>query len=62
MAKKLPLISVVVCSLNGAVVIPDTLKAIKAQKWAGKLEIIVVDDGSTDDTYKIHMPSRRMGR
>jgi uncharacterized membrane protein/glycosyltransferase involved in cell wall biosynthesis len=53
MAKKLPLISVVVCSLNGAVVIPDTLKAIKAQKWAGKLEIIVVDDGSTDDTYKI---------
>ncbi len=53
MAKKLPLISVVVCSLNGADVITDALKAIKAQKWAGKLEIIVVDDGSTDDTYKI---------
>ena len=53
MSKKLPLISVVVCSLNGADVIPDALKAIKAQKWAGKLEIIVVDDGSTDDTYKI---------
>lgn len=53
MAKKLPLISVVVCSLNGADVIYDALKAIKAQKWAGKLEIIVVDDGSTDDTYKI---------
>jgi len=53
MAKKLPLISVVVCSLNGADVIPDALKAIKAQKWAGKLEILVVDDGSTDDTYKI---------
>ncbi len=53
MDKKLPLISVVVCSLNGADVIPDALKAIKAQKWAGKLEIIVVDDGSTDDTYKI---------
>jgi len=53
MIKKLPLISVVVCSLNGADVIEDALKAIKAQKWAGKLEIIVVDDGSTDDTYKI---------
>jgi len=53
MAKKLPLISVVVCSLNGGDVISDALKAIKAQKWAGKLEIIVVDDGSTDGTYKI---------
>lgn len=53
MARKLPLISVVVCSLNGADVISGALKAIKAQKWAGKLEIIVVDDGSTDDTYKI---------
>jgi uncharacterized membrane protein/GT2 family glycosyltransferase len=52
-SKKLPLISVVVCSFNGADVISDALKAIKAQKWAGKLEIIVVDDGSTDDTYKI---------
>jgi uncharacterized membrane protein/glycosyltransferase involved in cell wall biosynthesis len=53
MAKKFPLISVVLCSLNGADVISDALKAIKAQKWAGKLEIIVIDDGSTDDTYKI---------
>lgn len=53
MTKKLPLISVVVCSLNGSDVIFDALKAIKAQKWAGRLEIIVVDDGSTDDTYKI---------
>jgi uncharacterized membrane protein/GT2 family glycosyltransferase len=52
-SKKLPLISVVVCSFNGVAVISDALKAIKAQKWAGKLEIIVVDDGSTDDTYKI---------
>src|SRR5665213_3473963 len=53
MARKLPLISVLLCSLNGADVISDALKAIKAQKWAGKLEIILVDDGSTDDTYKI---------
>lgn len=53
MANKLPLISVVICSLNGADVIKDALNAIKRQKWAGKLEIIVVDDGSIDDTYKI---------
>jgi len=53
MKDNLPLISVVVCSHNGGQLIADALKAIKAQKWQGELEIIVVDDGSTDDTYKI---------
>jgi uncharacterized membrane protein/glycosyltransferase involved in cell wall biosynthesis len=51
--KKLPFISVVVCCYNGADVLADTLTALKAQKYEGKLEIIVVDDGSKDDTFGV---------
>jgi glycosyltransferase involved in cell wall biosynthesis len=49
----LPSVSVVLCSLNGGDVINGALDAITAQQWAGELEIIVVDDGSTDETFKI---------
>jgi|GEM_PF-593610 len=51
--KRLPLISVVVCCYNGADVLPDCLRAIQKQTWKGKMEIIVVDDGSADDTLKV---------
>jgi len=51
--KRLPMISVVVCCYNGADVLPDCLRAIQKQNWKGKMEIIAVDDGSTDDTYKV---------
>jgi uncharacterized membrane protein/GT2 family glycosyltransferase len=53
MRQSKPLISVVVCSYNGVSTLAGCLKAIKKQKWNGKLEVIVVDDGSKDDTYKI---------
>jgi uncharacterized membrane protein/glycosyltransferase involved in cell wall biosynthesis len=53
MKKTLPYISIVICSYNGQKTLADCLKAVKLQKWNGGLEIIVVDDGSTDDTYKI---------
>lgn len=51
--QKLPLISVIVCCYNGAQVLGESLDAIRGQKWNGKLELIVVDDCSSDETAKI---------
>jgi glycosyltransferase involved in cell wall biosynthesis len=45
-------ISVVVCSLDGAVGVDRCLRALAAQKDV-ELQVIVVDDGSTDDTSGI---------
>jgi glycosyltransferase involved in cell wall biosynthesis len=42
-------LSVVICSLNGAAGVDRCLRALAAQKDV-ELQIIVVDDGSTDDT------------
>jgi glycosyltransferase involved in cell wall biosynthesis len=42
-------LSVVICSLNGAVGVDRCLHALAQQKDV-ELEVIVVDDGSTDDT------------
>jgi GT2 family glycosyltransferase len=42
--------SVVVCSLNGADGIARALTAIGRQTIAARLEVVVVDDGSTDGT------------
>lgn len=42
-------LSVVVCSLNGAAGVDSCLRALAAQKDV-ELQVIVVDDGSTDDT------------
>jgi O-antigen biosynthesis protein len=50
--KSWPAISVVVCSSNGARTIRQTLEALRAVKYP-RLEIIVVDDGSTDNTAQI---------
>jgi uncharacterized membrane protein/glycosyltransferase involved in cell wall biosynthesis len=49
----LPFVSIVVCSYNGADVLPDALSAIQAQMYDGQLEVIVVDDGSSDDTSDV---------
>ena len=43
-------LSVVICSLNGATGVDRCLRALAAQTGPVELEIIVVDDGSTDDT------------
>ena len=48
-----PLISVVVCTHNGEVTIGDTLRALTSQEFTGDVEIVVVDDGSTDLTSEI---------
>ena len=47
-----PRISVVVCSYNGASTIRDTLESLNALDYSN-YEVIVVDDGSTDDTAAI---------
>ena len=45
-------LSVVICSLNGAAGVDRCLHALAAQKDV-ELQVIVVDDGSTDDTSGI---------
>jgi GT2 family glycosyltransferase len=47
-----PLISVVVCSFNGSHTIGECLEAIGKIRYSA-FEVIVVDDGSTDDTAAI---------
>jgi uncharacterized membrane protein/GT2 family glycosyltransferase len=51
--KRVPSVSVVVCCYNGGDVLPGCLAALKAQDYTGDLELIVVDDGSTDNTTDV---------
>jgi glycosyltransferase involved in cell wall biosynthesis len=44
-----PLVSVVVITYNGAEFVGRAIESVLRQSW-GNLELIVVDDGSTDDT------------
>lgn len=45
--------SVIVCSLNGAAGVDRCLRALAAQTIRSHLELIVVDDGSTDTTSDV---------
>lgn len=47
-----PLVSVVVPAYNGAAFLAEALRSILLQDWT-PIEILVVDDGSTDDTEGI---------
>jgi cellulose synthase/poly-beta-1,6-N-acetylglucosamine synthase-like glycosyltransferase len=46
-------VSVVVPAYNEALVINKTIASLLAQEYPGSLQIIVVDDGSPDDTYAV---------
>lgn len=50
---KLPLISVIIPTLNEKKCIESTLKSLKNQDYKGKYEIIVADGMSKDNTVKI---------
>ncbi|MDE3236313.1 MAG: glycosyltransferase [Bacteroidota bacterium] len=47
-----PLVSVIICSYNHAVFLPDAINSILYQDYPA-IEIMVVDDGSTDNTAEV---------
>ena len=47
-----PLVSVVIATYNRAGLLPETLDSVLHQTFEA-FEVIVVDDGSTDDTRKV---------
>ena len=51
--KNFPSVSIIIPAFNEEKVIEKTIKRVKELVYPGKKEIIVVDDGSTDKTYKI---------
>ena len=60
-AKQTDLVSVVIPAHNAAATLQHTLLSVRAQTY-GNLEIIVVDDGSTDATQAIASDNRRRDR
>ena len=50
-----PELSIIIPCFNAAAFIPDTLRSLKSQVGDG-VEIILVDDGSTDDTREVVKP------
>jgi glycosyltransferase involved in cell wall biosynthesis len=49
----LPSITIVTASFNSEATLQDTVDSVRAQDYAGELEHIVVDGGSTDRTLEI---------
>lgn len=50
--KKFPSVSVIIPAHNEEKDIGETIKSVKRMKYPSNKEIIVVDDGSTDNTYE----------
>ena len=48
-----PAISILVAAYNEESSIADTLKSIAAQDYPGRFEVLVIDDGSKDDTAAV---------
>jgi cellulose synthase/poly-beta-1,6-N-acetylglucosamine synthase-like glycosyltransferase len=52
-SKWMPSVSVIIPAYNNQLTIEETLQSIKNQNYQGSMEIIVVDDGSSDRTPEI---------
>jgi peptidoglycan-N-acetylglucosamine deacetylase len=48
-----PGVSIIVPAYNEGKVILSTIASLREQRYDGPIEIIVVDDGSADDTYRV---------
>jgi glycosyltransferase involved in cell wall biosynthesis len=48
-----PILTVGIPVYNGAQHIAAAISSVQAQNWAGRLEILIVDDGSTDETQSV---------
>ena len=59
--KSFPAVTVLIAAYNEQENLPETLTAIAKQQYPGAIEIVVVDDGSTDDTVSVlkalHIPN-----
>ena len=59
-------ISVIIPVFNGAETIDAQLEALSRQSWSGTWEVVIADNGSTDDTLArvngaVHpLPSKRV--
>jgi glycosyltransferase involved in cell wall biosynthesis len=52
-AAELPAMSVVIACRNSGTTLAETLESVAAQEYAGWWEVLVVDNGSTDDTAAV---------
>ena len=48
-----PEVSVIICALNAALTLPRQLKALENQETKLPYEVILVDNGSEDDTHAL---------
>ena len=46
-------VSICIPTFNGAKFLSDTLRSVEAQDFAGRIEVIISDDGSTDGTARL---------
>lgn len=52
-ATDLPLVSIITVVRNAVATVADTVASVAAQTYAGQIEYIVIDGGSTDGTLKV---------
>jgi glycosyltransferase involved in cell wall biosynthesis len=53
MSREAPSVSVVIPTLNSAKYLEECLGSVRSQAYAGRVEVVIVDAGSTDDTLDI---------